>query len=88
MASVGRPNSAVSVMEMPDVLRQPAGTLSVEVVADYLRRHSWLFAFPERPTPRFLHYLEVSLMPRIRASRYYFSSRHGALKMNVEIYRD
>ena len=83
-----RPNCAVSALEMPDILRQPAGLLSVEVVADYLHRHSWLFAFPERLRLRFLHYLEVSLMHPIRASGYYFSLRHGALKVNVEIYRD
>ncbi len=53
-----------------------------------LRRHSWLFAFPKRPKPRLLHYLKVSLMPRIRASRFYSLFQRVALTMNVEIHRD
>lgn len=53
-----------------------------------LRRHSWLFAFPKRPKPRFLHFLKVRLMPRIRAGRFYSILRRAALKMNVEIHRD
>lgn len=53
-----------------------------------LRRHSWLFAFPKRPKPRFLHYLKVSLMPRIRESCFYSVLRRAALKLKVEIHRD
>jgi len=34
-----------------------------------LRRHFWLFVFPRRPKPRLLHYLKVSVAPRIKESR-------------------
>jgi CelD/BcsL family acetyltransferase involved in cellulose biosynthesis len=53
-----------------------------------LRRHSWFFAFPNRPKARLLHYLKVHLIPRIRDSRFYAPLRRVASSMDVTIHRD
>ncbi len=53
-----------------------------------LRRHFWLFAFPKRLKPRFLHYLKVNLIPRIRESRLDASLRRVASSMDVTPPRD
>jgi hypothetical protein len=53
-----------------------------------LRRHFWLFVFPKRPKSRLLHYLKVSLIPRIRESRIYAPLRRVASRMDVTVQHD
>jgi CelD/BcsL family acetyltransferase involved in cellulose biosynthesis len=53
-----------------------------------LRRHFWLFAFPKRVKPRLLHYMKVSLIPRLRESRLNAPLRRVASSMDVAPPRD
>jgi len=52
--------------------------------ARHTRSHSWLFVFPNRPRPRWLHRLKFTVIPGLRQNALYRLVRLGGIRLGLK----